>query len=538
MNKLLVIILGFLPAFVFAHFNPDSLKEKLYTASPEIKIKILESLSEYYKEKQNFPEAIQFSKELAELYEKKGNFKKACEFFNRIAAFYFQEGNYTLTLKNFLKSLKFAKKINDTILISRAFNNIASTYLRLNDLVKTREYLIKAKELVDTTKYSKLTISIYNNLALLYRARGEYELSSYYFNYILKLIGNKNDKETIQVYTNLAMNFNDNHQYDKSEEVLFKALTICDRYGLKYEKANLLIILIDFYLDQNKLDPALYYIKKGLELTKEISAKDVEKYMLQQYIKYFSRKYNSEIFDVFVKYKTIADSLFNKRVYTEVAKINSELEFEKTQKELNLLRYKSEKQKLKTRIFFLSTVILSFAVLFIIILFFYKRLKRKSENKLIEKTIELNKLSNNNKSKQVVLTENDKKTLRKYQSSPLSKEQKQGIKFLIEKTLREKQLFLNQDFTINKLSKEINVGRTYISQVINECYGKNFNSFINELRVNYAISIMRKPENFSLSIEQIAEMSGFNSRTVFDRVFKKNVGVTPSIFMKTLKRNS
>ena len=110
MRWLSLIILCFFPSFVFAHFNPDSLKEKLYTASSENKIKILESLSEYYKEKQNFPEAIQYSKQLADLYEKKGNLKKACEFYNRIAAFYFQEGNYTLTLKNFLKVIEICKK--------------------------------------------------------------------------------------------------------------------------------------------------------------------------------------------------------------------------------------------------------------------------------------------------------------------------------------------------------------------------------------------------------------------------------------------
>ena len=63
-----------------------------------------------------------------------------------------------------------------------------------------------------------------------------------------------------------------------------------------------------------------------------------------------------------------------------------------------------------------------------------------------------------------------------------------------------------------------------------ECTGTNFNGYINGLRINYAIKLMKKYPNYT--IRAIADESGFNSAPILYNLFKKKTGMTPYEFKK------
>ena len=58
----------------------------------------------------------------------------------------------------------------------------------------------------------------------------------------------------------------------------------------------------------------------------------------------------------------------------------------------------------------------------------------------------------------------------------------------------------------------------------------NFNGYINELRINYAIELMKKHPNYT--IRAIADEAGFNSTPILYNLFKKKTGMTPYEFKK------
>lgn len=60
----------------------------------------------------------------------------------------------------------------------------------------------------------------------------------------------------------------------------------------------------------------------------------------------------------------------------------------------------------------------------------------------------------------------------------------------------------------------------------------NLNDYINLLRVEYAIKLMRGNKNYS--IKAIAGESGFYSRSTFYRAFYKEFDMTPAQYMNTL----
>ena len=92
------------------------------------------------------------------------------------------------------------------------------------------------------------------------------------------------------------------------------------------------------------------------------------------------------------------------------------------------------------------------------------------------------------------------------------------------------------DFSLQQLADLVGSNYKYVSQVLNECYGKSFKQVLNEQRVREACIILNDPnQSAHLTIEAIAANLGFNSRSNFTVTFKRITGISPSDFMKMAK---
>nr|WP_255651053.1 AraC family transcriptional regulator [Cesiribacter sp. SM1] len=63
--------------------------------------------------------------------------------------------------------------------------------------------------------------------------------------------------------------------------------------------------------------------------------------------------------------------------------------------------------------------------------------------------------------------------------------------------------------------------------------GKSFFEYVGQLRIAEARHMLQDPRNSHLKIEEIAEMSGYLSKSAFNAAFKKYTGNTPGEFRKT-----
>jgi len=73
-----------------------------------------------------------------------------------------------------------------------------------------------------------------------------------------------------------------------------------------------------------------------------------------------------------------------------------------------------------------------------------------------------------------------------------------------------------------------------VSQVINEKLGKSFFELLASYRIEEAKTILSDAKKNNLTIEEISEMVGYNSKTAFNNAFKKLTGKTPSEFRKSI----
>ena len=94
--------------------------------------------------------------------------------------------------------------------------------------------------------------------------------------------------------------------------------------------------------------------------------------------------------------------------------------------------------------------------------------------------------------------------------------------------------YLDANLSLPELANKLHITSHHLSRVINEQFNVNFFDFINQYRVDEVKSRIGNPEFENLSLLGIAFDSGFNTKSAFNRVFKKMTGLTPSEYKSQL----
>ena len=122
----------------------------------------------------------------------------------------------------------------------------------------------------------------------------------------------------------------------------------------------------------------------------------------------------------------------------------------------------------------------------------------------------------------------------KYRKSSLNESDKQKILTIIIKEFEKGNYYTENLASLENLAKKIGESKHHVSQVINEKLGKNFFELLASYRIEKAKSILTEDKFGRLTIEEISEMVGYNSKTAFNNSFRKLTGKTPSEFRKTV----
>jgi AraC-like DNA-binding protein len=93
-------------------------------------------------------------------------------------------------------------------------------------------------------------------------------------------------------------------------------------------------------------------------------------------------------------------------------------------------------------------------------------------------------------------------------------------------------LYRNPDLTLTELAKTMGTNASFLSKVINQSTGQNFNDFINGYRIREVQQKLADPSFSNQTIMSMAYDAGFNSKATFNRAFKKATGKNPRDFME------
>lgn len=92
--------------------------------------------------------------------------------------------------------------------------------------------------------------------------------------------------------------------------------------------------------------------------------------------------------------------------------------------------------------------------------------------------------------------------------------------------------YTDPGLTVNKLADILDVHPKALSQAINVHLGYNFAEYINSNRIAFAEERLKNPADDGETVMEIMFDAGFNSRSVFNTLFKKKTGLTPSQYRK------
>jgi YesN/AraC family two-component response regulator len=103
----------------------------------------------------------------------------------------------------------------------------------------------------------------------------------------------------------------------------------------------------------------------------------------------------------------------------------------------------------------------------------------------------------------------------------------------IVKLMKKDKPYLNSKLSLSELAGMLNTNQTYLSNFLNRQKNISFTDFINQFRVQEACRQLLLPQNDNLSVDAMATISGFNSKSTFYNAFKKVTGMTPAEFQKS-----
>jgi len=273
-------------------------------------------------------------------------------------------------------------------------------------------------------------------------------------------------------------------------------------------------------LVQNQLGLAKDYLEKALDISKTSGLPD----------------FSADVYQSLAEYNKVIGNIAKYTHYNELY-INLIRKTSETQQQYAdnvVTKTTQELQDVVTS----KNILFTWAVIVIILIF-------------VAWALYLKKQEQNHNRYQKLITERKKRThtttLTKENTIPLSNDNGNQERLMREATelqileqlnnFERGDLFLQPNLSLAQLAVHLGVNTKYLSHTINRHKGKDFNNYINELRIVHIIDkIEKNPKYLTYKIGYIASECGFSSHSKFATVFKNVTGITPSSFINQVKK--
>ncbi len=123
---------------------------------------------------------------------------------------------------------------------------------------------------------------------------------------------------------------------------------------------------------------------------------------------------------------------------------------------------------------------------------------------------------------------------KKYSSSSLSEEAEEKYHKKLTALMVDQKIYKNAELSLSDLASNLEIHPNYLSQIINKRETKAFYDYVNWYRVEEFKRLIAIPDNKQFTLMSLAYDCGFNSKSSFNRYFKKISGKTPTQYSKEL----
>ena len=122
----------------------------------------------------------------------------------------------------------------------------------------------------------------------------------------------------------------------------------------------------------------------------------------------------------------------------------------------------------------------------------------------------------------------------KYTKSGLDEETGKVLMNKVKSLMESQKPYINNELSLRDLAAMAGISTHNLTEIINRYADKNFYDFINTYRVEEVKARMSDPAFNNMTLLAIGLDSGFNSKSSFNSVFKKQTGMTPSEYKRSI----
>ncbi|MCT2406320.1 tetratricopeptide repeat protein [Chryseobacterium antibioticum] len=292
---------------------------------------------------------------------------------------YSEQNNYSLALNNDFKAMKLYESSHNEVQLSKIYNNIGVIYHSIDDHEKALYYFLKSYTVQKKIKAASLGVSC-SNIGLIYLDKNLPQKAKVFFDEGLnEFQKNPNSREQGELYNNMAQYYMVKKQFGTAKDYLLKAekafKSTEDRFGL----SNTYLFLGKIYYTENKLDQALEFANKSLEISKELDLPETTVKSEELLSQIFDKMGNKEQALIHLKNYNVANKNLTK-IENAKERIRTELDFESERHEIEQ-KEKTNREKIKWYFGFLLLLIILAGI------YFFFRNKEREKTILLQKRL-------------------------------------------------------------------------------------------------------------------------------------------------------
>ena len=476
----------------------------------------------------------------------------------------YEAGRYSDALEFYTKALESAKNEKNDQMYYVCLGNIGNIYASMNDIKRALHYYTTGYEAAKKTNDIDRQWGFSTNIVAAYCMLQEVDNAKAFFDVQMKIPYENTEIKRYyflnnQAYIAMAENNSRMAEYYFKKVMAFAQ----ERHMNTMYYVGPLVELGKIYLQGKNSREAIECFEIARDSVLRMENKDRLVSIFQAMSEAYRKSGNADSAEAYRRrYLAMSDSIFN---ISQFNLANGKL-FEYENKE-----NKARIDSLTSQNYIQLYVILVFVVFALAVTLLYVALRRKARNlqdaqkMLVSKNEEL--MASDNHSRQLLKryieamdkqkkqtgtessgrdvaqdTDNTNDGIEEHDDQRnglgLSEELRNRLLNSISAILEDVSVISNSDFNLSMLAEMADSNTKYVSSIINDVYGKNFKTVLNEYRIREACRRLTDKDHYSnMTIQAIYEELGYNSAASFIQAFKKVNGMTPSVYQKLKSGN-
>lgn len=97
----------------------------------------------------------------------------------------------------------------------------------------------------------------------------------------------------------------------------------------------------------------------------------------------------------------------------------------------------------------------------------------------------------------------------------------------IKAIIKDERLFRDINLSRKMITEKVGIGNTLLSQIMETEFGMSLPKYVSKCRADYAMKMMKSKSHTENTLDEIALLSGFQSRSALHRAFVHFYGMAP-----------